>query len=71
MTDVNSNEYQSSSTQIHDENNSSFILNQSNIPMDIDVDDELITTVSPKLNGHISSSPHTRRHIGEKTFLQK
>jgi hypothetical protein len=51
MTDLNSNEYQSAN-----ENNNSFILNQSNIPMDIDLDDEFIISNSQKINGHISPS---------------
>jgi len=51
MTDLNSNEYQSAN-----ENNNSFILNQSNIPMDIDLDDEIIISNSQKINGYISPS---------------
>ncbi len=55
MTDFNSNEYQSAN-----ENNNSFILNQSNVPMDIDLDDddddEIIISNSQKINGHISPS---------------
>ncbi len=51
MTDVNSSEYQSAN-----ENNSSFILNQSNVPMDIDIDDEMLTSNSTEINGHLSPS---------------
>ncbi len=54
MTDVNSNEFQSATSRFSDENNSSFILNQSNVPMDIDIDDEDILTT--KINGYRSSS---------------
>jgi len=51
MADVNSSEYQSAN-----ENNSSFILNQSNVPMDIDIDDEMLTSNSTEINGHLSPS---------------
>lgn len=52
MTDINSNEYQSAN-----ENNSSFILNQSNVPMDIDLDDDdIISSNTTKINGHKSPS---------------
>jgi hypothetical protein len=51
MTDFNSNEYQSAN-----DNNSSFILNQSNVPMDVDLDDEIITSNPTKINGYRSSS---------------
>jgi hypothetical protein len=55
MTDVNSNEFQSASSQISEDNNNSFILNRSHVPMDIDDDDddEIITT---KINGYRSTS---------------
>jgi len=54
MTDVNSSEFQSASSRFSDDNNSSFILNQSNVPMDIDLDDDEI--ISTKINGYRSSS---------------
>jgi hypothetical protein len=59
MTDVNSFEFQSASSRICDEDNSSFILNQSNVPMDIDVEDEIITSSLTKFNGHRSPSSDT------------
>ena len=40
MTDVNENEYQTDTTRIREDNNSSFDLNQSNVPMDVDIDDD-------------------------------
>ena len=69
MTDVNSIQYQSTSSHLADETNNSFILNQSNVPMDIDDDDDddhhhhhhgLISNGLPKVNGHFSptSSSH-------------
>ncbi|CAF1038702.1 unnamed protein product [Rotaria sordida] len=59
MTDENTIEFQSASLDVHDENNSSFILNQNNIPMDIDVDDEILKSASTKINGDISPTLHT------------
>ncbi|CAF0732613.1 unnamed protein product [Adineta steineri] len=58
MTDINSVEYQSASSRICDEGNSSFLLNQSNVPMDVDIDDddEIIPSPSTKINGHRKSS---------------
>jgi hypothetical protein len=72
MTDVNSIQYQSASSLIGDETNSSFILNQSNEPMDIGGDDgddddddddggrdtaiKSMTNGSTKFNGHLPSS---------------
>ena len=53
MTDVNSMQYQSTSSHLGDENNRSFTLNESNIPMDID-DDAMVTDTPKKVNGHIS-----------------
>ena len=55
MTDTNSIAYQSKSLPIHDENNSSLILNQSNVPMDVD-DNEIKISISSEINGHISLS---------------
>lgn len=60
MTEQNSADFQSaSSSEANDENNSPFILNQSSVPMDIDIDDEHIKSASTKINGQISSSSHT------------
>lgn len=56
MTEFNFNEYQSANDADNNNNNSSFILNQSNVPMDIDLDDQIITTNTTKINGHISPS---------------
>lgn len=62
MTDVNSLQYPSASSHMAEDGNSSFILNQSNVPMDIDdgIDDEqhqphtLISNGPTKVNGHLS-----------------
>lgn len=63
MTDINSVEFRSASSRIRDEGNSSFMLNQSNVPMDIDIDDEIITSSSPtKFNRHRSSSSDTNEY---------
>ncbi|CAF2554937.1 unnamed protein product [Rotaria sp. Silwood2] len=59
MTDENTIDFQSASSKVHDDNNSSFILNQSNVPMDIDVDNEIIKSASTKINGDISPTLHT------------
>ncbi|CAF3497381.1 unnamed protein product [Rotaria sp. Silwood1] len=59
MTDENTIEFQSASSEIHNDNNSSFILNQTNVPMDIDVDNEIIKSDSTKINGDISPILHT------------
>ncbi|CAF4736291.1 unnamed protein product, partial [Rotaria magnacalcarata] len=41
MTDENSNEFQSaSSSEDHDENHSSCVLNQTNVSMDVDIVDD-------------------------------
>lgn len=58
MTDVNSVPYHSTSPRMSDGNNSSFILNQSNVPMDIDDEDHLggVTHDSNKFNGYHSSA---------------
>ena len=53
MTDVNSIPYQSSSPHLSDEENHSFVLNESNVPMDID-DQHFIGQPSTKVNGHSS-----------------
>jgi hypothetical protein len=72
MTDVNTNEYQTETSRIREENNSSFILNQSNVPMDIDIDDDdhIITSESTKINGHISSHAIESENDDEDVFHQ-
>lgn len=55
MTDVNSMQYHPSSSHIGDETNHSFVLNESNMPMDID-DDDLLSDTPIQMNGHISPS---------------
>ncbi|CAF4739454.1 unnamed protein product, partial [Rotaria socialis] len=67
MTDENSNEFQSgSSSEDHDENHSSFVLNQTNVPMDVDiVDDDFIKSASTNINGHMSPSVPTNENENE------
>ncbi len=67
MTDVNSSEFQSASSRFSgDDNNSSFILNQSNIPMDIDLDDDDDEIISTKINGYRSSPIENDKNIDEE-----
>jgi hypothetical protein len=73
MTDVNSSEFQSTSSRLNgDDNNSSFILNQSNVPMDIDldVDDEIISSNTTKINGYRSSPTENDKNMKEDVFHQ-
>ena len=56
MTDVNSNEFQSVSSRFSEENNSSFTLNQSHVPMDIDLEEEIAASDATKINGYRSPS---------------
>lgn len=60
MTDVNAIDIQSASSPSHDDEddnkytNNSYLLNQSSVPMDVDVDDELVTGTTAKTNGYSS-----------------
>lgn len=62
MTDVNASESHSA-TRYLDEKNSSFVLNESNIPMEVDFDDQIYPSNTTKLNGH--SSP-TIEHVEQE-----
>ena len=67
MTDANGIQFESASSRIADESNSSFTLDRSTVPMDVDDgddDDELIASATIKLNGHVSPS---RRSIENET----
>lgn len=68
MTDVNASDYSSATTaamsRFTDENNSSFVLNESNIPMEVDFDDQIYTSNPSKINGH--SSPTIEHNEQEK-----
>jgi hypothetical protein len=69
MTDIN--EYQTDTSRIREDNNSSFILNQSNVPMDVDIDDDdLIPSASTKINGYKSSHTIEDEHDDENVFHQ-
>ena len=62
MTDANAIQFESASSCIADESNSSFTLNRSSVPMDVDDDDdddELVVSAAIKLNGHLSASRHS------------
>ena len=55
MTDVNGSDSHTASRYL-DEKNSSFGLNESNVPMEVDFDDQIYTSNATKFNGHSSPS---------------
>ncbi|CAF1230934.1 unnamed protein product [Adineta ricciae] len=72
MTDVNGIDIQSASSPSHDDEddnkytNNSFLLNQSSVPMDVDMDDEVVTGTTAKANGYSSRDPIENGMIDEQ-----
>lgn len=52
MTDVNAADLPSAPPHAGDEDDRSFLLDQSHAPMDVDVDDQIIAPSPAKLNGY-------------------
>ncbi|CAF1526731.1 unnamed protein product [Adineta ricciae] len=72
MTDVNGIDIQSASSPSHDDEddnkytNNSYLLNQSSVPMDVDMDDEVVTGSTAKANGYSSRDPIENGTIDEQ-----
>lgn len=71
MTDVNASDYHSATAAVSrfsDEKHSSFTLNESNIPMEVDFDDQIYTSNAPNINGHSSPTIEQNEQETEDVF---